>query len=114
MRPTQTKMSVVVFPGGIKLIKDRLMFTTAADCAPGACGTFTQPVPLALAEAFGNVNYSCWANQTGGGPYLQGVVITCYPLSETSFSMAFVNGTPNVILAGTEMNISYAALGLGQ
>lgn len=106
-------MAVYNFPnsGGLKLNKDHASFTVAADVQPGAVGTFTANVLLALAQQFTTVNYSAWANQTGGGPY-QDVDIECYPLTGGTFEMRFTNNTGAVIPANTVLNISYAALGI--
>lgn len=105
-------MSVVTFPGNWKLCKDHMSLTVAADCAAGEWGDFTAVVQLANAEQFLSVNYSAWANQTGGTYALTGIVFECLPLTGLSFKIRFFNGTGNIIAANTVMDISYAAAGI--
>ena len=107
-------MAIYNFPntGGLKLQKDHLAFTTAADCVAGAVGQFTNgTVQLSLAGQYTTETYSVWACQTGGTG-TDGVQIDGYPLSTTAFKLFFVNGSGATIPANTVIEVSFATLGI--
>jgi hypothetical protein len=106
-------MSTYTFPnsGGLKLNKDHITPTTAADCAPGAVGEFTTTVALPPVAQYTTETYSVWACQTGGTG-TDGVEIDGYPISRFAFKLFFVNNSGATIPGNTAIEISFATLGI--
>jgi hypothetical protein len=97
-------------PAVMHIDKDHGTFVIASNCQPNAECTFSSPVLLGAAAQFSNTDFSCWANQTGGS-YQYTTNFECYPLTISSFELMFINTTGAVIPYGTQMAISYTALG---